>query len=104
MRKLMVFESITLDGFFTGKNGELGWAHADDDEELQKFTADNARGEAVMLFGRKTYDMMASFWPTDAGRRTDPVVAKAMNESTKIVFSKSMNEATWNNTRVVKTD
>jgi len=66
MRKLMMFNHVSLDGYFTDGNGDMSWAHSQDAEWL-KFTSDNAGGEAEFLFGRKTYQMMASFWPTPAG-------------------------------------
>jgi dihydrofolate reductase len=104
MRKLSVFNSITLDGFFTGENGELGWAHERKDPEWQKFTEDNASGDVVMLFGRKTYDLMVSYWPTPEAAKDLPTVAKAMNKSQKIVFSRTLDKPTWENTKVVKGD
>jgi len=105
MRKLVLFENITLDGFFTGKDGDFSWAHQDPpDPEFQSFLHDNAKGGGTLAFGRKTYEMMASHWPTKAGRELDPVIARIMNDSPKIVFSKSLKEATWSNTRLVKTD
>ena len=57
-----------------------------------------------MLFGRKTYDMMKSFWPTLAAAQVMPEVAKRMNSAQKIVFSRTLNEATWENTRVINGD
>lgn len=106
MPKLTVFNQITLDGYFTGENGDISWAHTrkTEDPEWHSFIQGNARGGAVLVFGRVTYDMMASYWPTAEARKKDPVVAKQMNELPKIVFSKSLQKAEWNNTRVVKGD
>jgi dihydrofolate reductase len=56
------------------------------------------------LFGRKTWQMMASFWPTARALQTMPVVANAMNESRKTVFSTTLATAGWQNSRLVKTD
>ena len=103
MRRLMVFNSITLDGHFTGANGDLSWAHVQD-PEWQAFTAENAKGEAEAIFGRVTYEMMASWWPTPQARQMAPDVAKAMNEMPKVVFSRSLRTADWQNTRVVNSD
>ena len=60
MRELHVFENVTLDGYFTGENGDLGWAHTrrTDDEEWNDFVAGNAGGGGTLLLGRVTYDMM----------------------------------------------
>jgi dihydrofolate reductase len=63
MRKLVVFNQATLDGYFTDRNGDMSWAHKDD-AEWNAFVADNAKGGGVLLFGRITYELMASFWPT----------------------------------------
>jgi dihydrofolate reductase len=101
MRKIVVFNNVTLDGYYTGTDGDMNWAHKFDPEWLQ-FTNENAKGGAVLAFGRKTYDMMAGYWPTPMAMQNMPVVAEAMNEQPKLVFSRSMNEAKWNNTRLIK--
>src|SRR6266487_2088532 len=101
MRKLIVFNNITLDGYFTDKNNDMSWAHTND-PEWNEFTSQNAKGEAEFLFGRITYDMMASFWPTPFAMESFPDVARAMNEMPKVVFSKTMDKADWKNTKLVK--
>ena len=104
MRKLMVFNSVTLDGYFTDKNGDMSWAHAQADPEWNAFTAENAKSGGELLFGRVTYDLMASFWPTPNAAHAFPEVAEGMNKARKVVFSRKMDKASWNNTRVVKGD
>ena len=104
MRKLGVFNNVTLDGYFTDKNGDMSWAHQNADEEWNRFTAENAGGGGTLLFGRVTYDLMVSFWPTPAAMDTMPEVAKAMNDLPKVVFSRTMDKPSWNNTRLVKDD
>ena len=101
MRKLIVFNNITLDGYFTDANGLMHWAHKSD-PEWNEFTASNASGGGVLVFGRKTYDLMSSFWPTKQALEMFPKVAEAMNNQPKIVFSRTMDEATWQNTRLMK--
>lgn len=65
MPKLIAFTSISLDGYFTSLNGDMSWAHADpSDAEWNAFVAGNTKGESMLVFGRVTYDMMASCWPT----------------------------------------
>lgn len=103
MRRLMVFNSVTLDGYFTGPTGDMSWAHKGD-REWNDFVAGNARGECVMVFGRVTYDMMASWWPTPAAHKSMPGVAERMNRAAKVVFSKTLKTAAWSNTKLVKTD
>jgi dihydrofolate reductase len=101
MRKLSVFNNETLDGYFTDAHGDMSWAHKND-EEWNKFTAENASGESVLLFGRITYEMMASFWPTKQASEMMPDVAEQMNNLQKVVFSRTMDKPTWKNTRLVK--
>jgi dihydrofolate reductase len=104
VRKLIVFNHVTLDGYFVGANGDMSWAHEDnDDPEFAGFVAENASGEGELLFGRVTYDMMAGYWPTAIADQHNPVVAKAMNRMAKVVFSRTLKEASWNNTRLVRT-
>jgi dihydrofolate reductase len=58
----------------------------------------------MILFGRITYEMMASFWPTDMARQSMPDVAKGMNAASKIVFSRNLKKADWENTKVISGD
>ena len=103
MRKLIVFNNVTLDGYFTDKNGDMSWAHKSD-EEYNAFVRENSQGGGEFLLGRVTYEMMASFWPTPMAQEMMPVVAKAMNNSPKVVFSKSLTTVSWSNTKVVNGD
>jgi len=105
MRKLSVFNSVSLDGYFSGENGDIQWAHAaQPDNEFGAFVEENARGGGELLMGRKTYDLMVKYWPTADARQSDPVVAERMNNLPKVVFSRTLDRADWNNTRVVKGD
>jgi len=105
MRKLIAFNHVTLDGYFVGENGNMNWAYTgNDDPEYQEFVAGNASGESVLMFGRVTYDIMASYWPTPVADQHLPIVAKKMNGASKVVFSKTMDKALWNNTKLVKGD
>lgn len=103
MRTLAVFNSVTLDGYFADAAGDMSWAHKQD-PEWNAFVAENARGESVMVFGRRTYEMMASFWPTPQARQVMPAVADRMNSLPKVVFSRTLHEASWTNTTLIKSD
>ncbi|MGV3708969.1 MAG: dihydrofolate reductase family protein [Gemmatimonas sp.] len=103
MRKISVFNNVSLDGYFTDASGDMSWAHTFDPEWLE-FTNSNASGEGVMLFGRVTYDMMRSFWPTPAAMQQMPEVAARMNGAEKIVFSRTLHEAAWENSRLIRED
>jgi dihydrofolate reductase len=102
MRKLKVFESISIDGYFTDANGDIGWAHAGRaDPEFLEWVGRNASGGGALLFGRTTYEHMVAFWPTPAAAQQMPVVAKGMNAARKYVVSKSL-EPTWQNTTAIR--
>jgi len=101
MRRLGVFNQVSLDGYFTDKNGDMSWAHKQD-AEWQAFASQNASGGGVLVFGRITYDMMASYWPTPEAHKQNPVVAEQMNKLQKIVFSRSLDTARWSNTTLIK--
>ena len=103
MRKLIVFNNVSLDGYFTDQNGDMSWAH-NQDAEWNAFTQENAGGGGELVFGRKTYDLMVSFWPTPLAAQMMPEVAASMNQLPKIVFSKTLEEPTWNNTRLMNGD
>jgi dihydrofolate reductase len=105
MRTLSVFESLSLDGYFTDARNDMSWAHAGgDDPEYAAFTAENAQGGGALVFGRVTYEMMGSFWPTPAATQAMPEVAARMNSLPKIVFSRSPKRADWQNTTLIKGD
>jgi dihydrofolate reductase len=101
MRKLSVFNQITLDGYFTDPKGDMSWAHKQD-PEWTAFTSENASGGGELLFGRVTYEMMSSFWPSPQAHALAPTVAQRMNQLPKVVFSRTLEKADWNNTKLVQ--
>jgi dihydrofolate reductase len=103
MQKLVVFNHVSLDGFFADKKGDMSWAHQRD-TEWNEFVAGNASGGGVLVFGRVTYEMMASYWPTPMAAQNSPTVAEHMNKLQKVVFSRTMGKATWSNTKLLKGD
>jgi dihydrofolate reductase len=102
MRKLFAFNMVTLDGFFEGRNHDIGWHNVDD--EFNQFAIEQARTVSAILFGRVTYELMASYWPTPAAQLDDPIVANLMNTLPKVVFSRTLQKAEWNNTRLIKSN
>src|ERR1700728_1694113 len=102
MRKLGMFNNVSVDGYFVDAKGDMSWARSKPDAEWEAFIAGNASGEGELLFGRVTYDMMASFWPTNQAMKSMPAVAAGMNSMPKVVFSRTMGKALWNNTKLVK--
>ena len=105
MPELSSFMHLSLDGYYCDPRGDMGFAHRPpDDKEWSEFAAANASGGARLLFGRVTYDMMVSFWPTPAAKQMMPEVAAAMNAMPKVVFSRTLKSADWENTTLVKDD
>ncbi len=105
MRKLSVFNAVSLDGYFTDADGDMSWAYAgSDDPEWQTFVSGNAKGGGALLLGRVTYEMMASYWPTAAAKAAMPAVADGMNRMEKFVASRTMTSADWQNTTVLNGD
>jgi len=102
MRRLTVFNLVSLDGYFTGRDGDISWHNVDEEFKELAIAASNTGN--TLLFGRVTYELMARFWPTPEAIRTDPIVARGMNRSEKIVFSRTLVKVEWNNTRLVKGD
>jgi dihydrofolate reductase len=103
MRKLSVFNNVSLDGYFVDGSGDMSWAHKQD-AEWNEFVAGNASDGGALVLGRVTYEMMAGFWPTPAALAMNPGVAERMNSMPKVVFSRTLDKASWNNTRVLKGD
>lgn len=102
MRKIFAFEVATVDGYYEGPKQEFDWPIVD--EEFNEFAIDQLDEADTLLFGRVTYEVMASFWPTPMAEQTDPEVAARMNGYSKIVVSRTLNTAEWANTRVIKDD
>ena len=103
MPKLVVYNAMSLDGYFTDAKGDMSWAHKQD-PEWQAFVKENASGGGRLLFGRITYELMAGFWSTPAALQSNPVVAERLNALQKFVCSTTLEQATWNNTTLLKGD
>jgi dihydrofolate reductase len=102
MARLSVFNFITLNGYYAGPNGDISW-HRHGGEE-SKYAEEGAKSESMLLFGRITYQMMASYWPTPMAAKGNPGVAEGMNRSPKVVFSRTLKKVEWENTRLLKND
>ena len=102
MARLILFNMMTVDGFFEGMNREIDWHNVDGD--FNEFAIEQLNNASLLIFGRVTYELMASYWPTPEAVKDDPVVAGKMNSLGKIVFSNTLKKADWNNTRLIKGD
>jgi dihydrofolate reductase len=105
MRKLIVFNHVSLDGYFVDANDSMSWAKTrKDDAEWNAFVEENASGDGPLLLGRKTYELMIRYWPTSIAAQHDTAVADRMNKMPKVVFSKTLDQASWSNTKLVSSD
>ncbi len=98
MRNVILAVMVSLDGFFEapGDDSEkLDWHRADD--EWEDYSVELLGGADTLLFGRRTYEGFAGFWPAQEGE-----VARLLNEIPKVVFSTTLTEATWQHSRVVR--
>jgi dihydrofolate reductase len=100
MRNVFLFMMLTLDGYFEGPDQDIGWHNVD--EEFNEFAIHQLNDVETLLFGRVTYEGMASYWPTPFAKENDPIIAEKMNTVPKLVFSKTLDTAEWNNSRLVK--
>ncbi|SCL33447.1 Dihydrofolate reductase [Micromonospora rhizosphaerae] len=102
MRKIIVWMSVSLDGFFEGPNHELDWQKVDD--ELHQHFNDELSRMSAFLDGRRTYELMAGFWPTadqDPGSSAPTrEFAGIWRDMPKLVYSRTLERADWNSTIV----
>jgi dihydrofolate reductase len=100
MSKLIMWNLMTLDGFFDGaENWALDWHQYAWGEELERLSIEQLRVADMLLFGRVTYEGMAAYWKTAKGE-----VAEYMNRLPKAVFSRTLLRADWQNTTLLKGD
>jgi dihydrofolate reductase len=112
-RRIIAFNRVSADGYFSPPDGNLNWTVPEPD--LDKGAAENMNGQGTLMFGRRTYEMFAAFWPHaaedpkgpedphSAGRRTPEMKAMAryINDAVKIVFSRTLKDVFWKNSRII---
>jgi len=103
MRHLIFFMHTSLDGFVAGPNGEMNWIKVD--EEIFDFVATMTDKADAALYGRVTYEMMQSYWPTagddpDASKH-DKEHSAWYNKVPKIVLSRTLSEEGLSNTTII---
>lgn len=103
MRSLTVFNFTTVNGFVKGPGEDISWSRHRGGAE-RDYALEMSRGESILLFGRMTYELMTRWWPTPQSVAADPEMAAGMNESPKIVFSRTLATADWSNTTLVHSD
>lgn len=102
MKRLIMFNMISVDGFFEAPGRDINWHTVD--EAFNDFAIQQLDAAEGLIFGRVTYQLMAEYWPTPAALQDDPGVATRMNSLPKIVFSRTLDQAEWSNTRLVRGD
>ena len=102
MRKVLFSMLISLDGYYEDANQSIDWHNVD--AEFNVYAEALLNSVDTLLFGRVTYQGMASYWPTPDAIKNDPIIAAKMNSLQKVVFSRTLDKAGWQNTRLVKGD
>jgi dihydrofolate reductase len=115
MRRIVMWNQVTADGYFAGPDGNLDWVVPD--EEFDRSVAEGIESSGTgpdvdtILFGRRTYQQFEAFWPNaldDSATAPNPhlpggvsaemrAMAVMLNEATKVVFSKTLHDVTWRN-------
>jgi dihydrofolate reductase len=98
MAKLILFNMLSADGFFEGKNRELDWHTVD--SEFIDFSIEQLRSADTLIFGRVTYNLMVNYWTNKEVEQNDPIVYRLMNSLDKVVFSTTLSSANWENTKL----
>lgn len=102
MKKIVMFNFVTADGYFAGSDGNIDWHPVD--KEFNSFAVEFIQQCDTVLFGRTTYDLFASFWPTAVNDskldEEDRIIAKALNDKEKIVVAHNEIKPNWVNTIV----
>jgi dihydrofolate reductase len=111
-RRVVASTFVTLDGYMVGPDEDISWVIEGFDPEMQADIAEDMSGSDVFLLGRVTYEIFVAYWPTavpyEAGDELDPAAGKedpriirALNDSEKLVFSRTLAGSDWSNTRIV---
>src|SRR5690606_28147116 len=105
MRKLIMWNVMTLDGYFEGnQNWDLSFHNLIWGQELEKLSIEQLQSADYLVFGRVTYEGMAAYWTKAEAETAEQEVAKLMNSIPKLVFSKTLKTADWNNTTIISED
>src|SRR5208283_2096585 len=96
VRRVIVSNLMTVDGYFEGPNHAFDWFVPD--LEFMEYAKSMLRSADTLLFGRRTYEHMANYWPTAPADE----IAEKMNNLRKIVFSRTLRELEWKNAKLAK--
>ncbi len=99
MRKLILHMGISIDGFVANTDGAHDWGYTGEDEAAKRWKLDSLWNAGAHLMGRVSYEDMATVWPDSNSDYAAP-----MNEIPKVVFSKTLEQASWSPARIASGD
>lgn len=107
-RSLYLFMSLSLEGYFEGPNHDISWHRIDD--EVNRFAIEQLKETDLFLWGRRVYELMEGYWPKavddPATSKDDLTVAGFMNNTEKIVYSRTLDKVSetknWRNVKLVR--
>lgn len=98
MARLIMWNLVSLDGYYAGPGGDIDWHMDYWSDDMARLSDEQGDDIGALVFGRRTYEMMAHYWPT-----SEPgVVADYMNQRPKIVFSRTLDAVTWTNSTLYR--
>lgn len=98
MARLIMWNLISLDGFYAGPGDDIGWHMDYWSDDMGRLSNEQLESMGALLFGRRTYEMMARYWPT-----SEPGdIADHMNAARKVVFSRTLDAVTWTNSTLYR--
>lgn len=98
MRKIIATEFYSLDGLMSDPKDEMDWVSAAADSEVGRYEDELYKGADCLLLGRVTYQIFESYWPHAGGEDLD--MAGMINSMTKVVFSTTLRDVSWNNSEI----
>jgi dihydrofolate reductase len=102
MRKVKLSMQMTINGYVAGPNGENDWMTWNPDDEFLQFINSQFDSSDTMLLGRKLADGFIKHWENAVEKNPDTPFAKKIVDMPKVVFTKTLDESTWNNTTLAK--
>jgi dihydrofolate reductase len=107
MRKVFLFMTLSLDGYFEGPHHDLSWHNVDD--EFNRFAIEQLKEADIIMYGRRTYQLMEASWPKAAKdpsmSKENLEIAELINNANKMVFSRTLEKVeekeNWKNISLV---
>ena len=102
MRKVKLSMQMTINGYVGQPNGEMDWMTWNPDDDFLEFINSQYDSSDTMLLGRKLADGFIEFWENALDKNPDTPFAKKIVDMPKVVFTKTLDKSTWNNTTLAK--